>query len=148
MPDPDAARLLILGGTAEAARLAAAAQGRFGTALTVTSSLAGTTREPASIAGMVRVGGFGGAKGLATWLRREKTHLVVDATHPFAGQISNNAREACTSENIPRLIFSRAPWQPKPGDNWYSVSSLDTAAALLPDIARRVFLSVGSLRCG
>jgi precorrin-6A/cobalt-precorrin-6A reductase len=142
------ARLLILGGTSEAARLADAATRRFGATLEVMSSLAGTTRNPASIAGTVRAGGFGGASGLAMWLRRDNTHMVVDATHPFAVQISDNAREACALEKVPRLVFSRAPWQPKDGDKWRNVSDLDTAAALLPDVAERAFLSVGSVRLG
>jgi len=141
-------RLLILGGTSEAARLADAASQRFGATLEVTSSLAGTTRDPASIAGTVRVGGFGGVSGLAAWLRRDNTHMVVDATHPFAVRISGNAREACVLEKVPRLVFSRAPWRPKPNDKWRNVSDLDTAAALLPDVAKRAFLSVGSVRLG
>ncbi len=148
MPDPETVHLLILGGTAEAARLAAAARRRFGTGVAVTSSLAGTTRAPRPVAGAVRIGGFGGAPGLAEWLRRENVGLVVDATHPFADKISANAREACAAVKVPRLVFSRPPWKPKQGDRWRNVSGLDTAAALLPDIAKRTFLSVGSLRLG
>ena len=87
MPAREAPHLLILGGTAEAARLASAAVARFGSGLTVTTSLAGTTRTPKPIAGEVRVGGFGGARGLATWLRAEQVDMVVDATHPFARNI-------------------------------------------------------------
>lgn len=141
-------RLLILGGTSEAARLADAASQRFGATLEVTSSLAGITRDPASITGTVRAGGFGGVSGLAAWLRRERMQMVVDATHPFAVQISGNAREACTLEKVPRLVLSRAPWRSKLSDKWRNVSDLDTAAALLPDVAKRAFLSVGSVRLG
>ena len=146
MPDSKPMRLLILGGTSEAARLAEAAQSQFGRELSVTTSLAGTTRTPRSIAGRVRVGGFGGVVGLAAWLRANNTDFVIDATHPFAAQISANARQACAAENLPRLEFTRPPWERKAGDNWRCVSDLDTAAAHLPDISRRAFLSVGSMR--
>ncbi len=144
MSVPDSPHLLILGGTAEAARLASAARERFGSALAVTSSLAGRTRAPGALAGAVRTGGFGGVAGLVGWLRAERVGLVVDATHPFARQISANARQACDAEDVPRLIFARAPWWAESGDRWRCVSGLDTAAALLPDIARRAFLSLGS----
>jgi len=146
MPAREAPHLLILGGTAEAARLASAAVARFGSGLTVTTSLAGTTRTPKPIAGEVRVGGFGGARGLATWLRAEQVDMVVDATHPFARNISENSFKATGAENCPVLVFSRPSWQPKPGDRWRVVSDLDSAAVLLPDMAKRAFLSVGSQR--
>ena len=138
--------MLILGGTSEAAQLAVAVTKRFGSNLKVTSSLAGRTRVPRPVTGAVRVGGFGGARGMATWLRAKRVDMVVDATHPFASKISDNAREACDAEAVPRLVLARACWQPKPGDRWFTVSDLDTAATLLPDMAKRAFLSVGSQR--
>lgn len=146
MPDPEPARLLILGGTAEAARLAAAVSERFGATISVTTSLAGTTRVPRAVAGTLRVGGFGGSDGLAAWLKAENVALVVDATHPFAARISANARVACDAVGVPRLLFARSPWRPQNGDNWRVVSDLDTAAALLPEMAQWAFLSVGSQR--
>lgn len=146
MPVPETSHLLILGGTAEAAQLAETAEKQFGAALAVTTSLAGATRAPKSVAGALRVGGFGGASGLAAWIRREQVHMVVDATHPFATQISANSREACTAEMVPRLVLSRPHWQRKTGDRWHDVPDLDSAAGLLPDMANRVFLSIGSQR--
>ena len=142
---PDRKRhLLILGGTLEAAELAAATQRRFGSQLTVTTSLAGRTRAPAAVAGAMRLGGFGGAAGLATWLGTARVDMVVDATHPFAARISTNARHACAAAAVPRLILVRRPWVGDAGDNWRCVASLDRAAAVLPDFGKRVFLSVGS----
>jgi precorrin-6A/cobalt-precorrin-6A reductase len=138
--------LLILGGTAEAALLANAARERFGAALSVTTSLAGRTRATGSTDGALRVGGFGGSEGLAAWLKARQVGLVVDATHPFASTISANARQACDAETVPRLIFGRAPWRAESGDDWRCVSDLDSAAALLPDIAKRAFLGIGSVR--
>ncbi len=144
MRGPDRPHLLILGGTSEAARLAQTLSERFGAALVVTTSLAGRTKSPGPLSGVTRQGGFGGAKGLSDWIREHNVDLMVDATHPFAQQISANARDACDAESIPRLILFRKPWRATDRDNWLNVSSFDTAAALLRDIAKRVFLSVGS----
>lgn len=144
MPAPDRPHLLILGGTTEAIRLADAAQDRFGDTLAVTTSLAGRTRTPGRPAGAMRIGGFGGPEGLAEWLRANTVSLVVDATHPFAATISANARKACEATEIPRLLLGRPLWTAEPGDDWRCVGTLEAAAALLPDIAERVFLSVGS----
>ncbi|WP_202964904.1 precorrin-6A/cobalt-precorrin-6A reductase, partial [Inquilinus limosus] len=78
-----AGRLLILGGTTEAAALARALAEVGG--WNVTTSLAGRTRAPAALPGAVRIGGFGGVEGLAAYLRAERIDRVIDATHPFAG---------------------------------------------------------------
>ena len=143
MPDREP-HLLILGGTAEAAALAAATPHRFDGRIAVTTSLAGRTRAPMAVAGTMRVGGFGGVEGLATWLETARVDMVVDATHPFAARISANTRQACTVAAVPRLILARRPWIAGPDDNWRGVADLDSAAAILPELGKRVFLSVGS----
>jgi precorrin-6A/cobalt-precorrin-6A reductase len=134
-------RLLILGGTGEAAALAEAATARDG--LRVVTSLAGRTKNPAPLAGETRTGGFGGAEGLRDYLRRDRIDLVVDATHPFAAIISANAAAACAAENIPRLLLARPAWRKQPGDRWIDADDIDGAAAALPAAGRRVFLTVG-----
>ena len=137
-------RLLILGGTGEAGRLAAAVIGRFGADLDVITSLAGRTREPRKPEGRVRSGGFGGVAGLADYLAAEEIALLVDATHPFAMQISANARAACGIAGVPRLILDRPPWQPEPDDNWIEVADQEAAAARLPAVGRNAFLALGT----
>ena len=82
-------RLLILGGTGEAAELARAAAARFGDALEITTSLAGRTERPSPLTGRVRIGGFGGPAGLAAYLTEHRIRRLVDATHPFAERISS-----------------------------------------------------------
>ncbi len=139
-----AERLLILGGTAEAAGLARRTVEAFGDRLEVTTSLAGRLDPPRGLAGRVRVGGFGGISGMVAALRELRIDLVVDATHPFAAVISANAAEACASAGVPRLMLIRPPWRPEPGDRWLEVDSLAAAAEALPGIARRAFLTVGS----
>jgi precorrin-6A/cobalt-precorrin-6A reductase len=136
-------RLLILGGTGEAAALAQQAQARFGDSLDVVTALAGRTAHPARVAGEMRVGGFGGAEGLATYLRDERVDLVIDATHPFAVVISENARIAAEVAGVPRLALVRATWRPAPTDNWIDVPGMAEAAAAIAGRGRRVFLTVG-----
>ena len=143
MAAPGPERLLILGGTAEGRALAEAAEARCGPALTVISALAGRTRAPLLPAGEVRIGGFGGAEGLASYLEDERVALLVDATHPFATQISAQACEAAARAGTPRLALVRPPWRPAPGDRWIEVATVEDAAAAIPAGARRVFLTVG-----
>lgn len=133
--------VLILGGTGEARDLAARLAARPG--LRVVSSLAGRVRDPAMPAGEVRIGGFGGAGGLAAWLADQHITAVVDATHPFAEVISASAAIASHQTGVPLLRVVRPPWQPGGGDRWHEAGSLPEAASMLPGLGRRAFLTTG-----
>ena len=135
--------LLILGGTTEARLLAERVTADFGQGLRVTTSLAGRTLNPATLAGEVRRGGFGGSAGLAAYLGDASVDLVIDATHPFATRISAAAISACRSLRVPLLVLARPPWTPQPGARWVEVTSAVEAAALVPTLGRRVFLTIG-----
>ncbi|MER7691464.1 cobalt-precorrin-6A reductase [Streptomyces sp. NPDC097610] len=135
--------VLVLGGTTEARRLAAELAARPG--VRVTTSLAGRVSRPGALDGDVRVGGFGGADGLARWLREHRADAVVDATHPFAAAITANAARAAAATGIPAVVLRRPGWTPGPDDRWHWVGSLPEAAALLPSLGRRVFLTTGRL---
>lgn len=137
-------RLLILGGTGEAASLARAAIARFGNAIDVTTALAGRTRHPGPIPGSVRIGGFGGADGLAAYLQQQAIDRVIDATHPFAAEISAAARLACERTGVSRLALTRPAWRRHPLDRWIEVESLDSATAVVGRLARRAWLTVGA----
>lgn len=137
-------RLLILGGTAEAAALAAALASRFGEDLDVTTSLAGRLATRPHLPGGLRVGGFGGAAGLAQYLSAEAIDLLIDATHPFAARISRHAAEACAAKAVPRLMLVRPPWQPADGDRWIEVADAANAAQRLPGLGRSAFLTTGA----
>jgi precorrin-6A/cobalt-precorrin-6A reductase len=143
---PDMKKLLILGGTGDAQRLAAAAQQISG--LTVISSLAGRTQQPVLPIGQVRTGGFGGEQGLIDYLRDHQIDLVIDATHPFARQISGNATAAVAISGLPFLIFERSAWHATPDDRWIEVPDHNTAAELLPNLVQRVFLTIGRQEVG
>jgi precorrin-6A/cobalt-precorrin-6A reductase len=133
------AKILILGGTAEARDIAAQliAGGHD-----VTSSLAGVTSKPLLPQGKLRIGGFGGAEGLRAYLQKESVDVLVDATHPYAAIISRNAFEAVQSSGTRLLRFERAAWTRNSADNWISVETLTEAAGVLPAHAK-VFMTTG-----
>ena len=135
--------LLILGGTAEARGLADAAHARFAGRLRVTTSLAGRTSTPAEPKGELRRGGFGGAAGLADYLGAAQIDLVIDATHPFATQITAAAQAACHVRDLPLLALTRSRWRARSDDRWIEVADAAEAASILPDLGRRAFLTIG-----
>ncbi|WP_422370928.1 cobalt-precorrin-6A reductase [Hoeflea sp.] len=138
--------ILILGGTREAADLARQLVGGRPEARIITS-LAGRTKEPAPLAGEVRTGGFGGAEGLARYIEDNGVTQMIDATHPFARQISANAAEAARLTGIPLEIRTRKPWAKQPGDRWTEVETLEEARDAIPPDAR-VLLALGSQHIG
>jgi precorrin-6A/cobalt-precorrin-6A reductase len=152
--DPAPCRLLLLGGTGEAAALARLLDARWGARLDVRNALAGRTENPGRLPGIVRIGGFGGADGLRRYLVEEAIDLVIDATHPFADQIARHAQIATEAAAVPRLKLLRPPWRRDPLDRWIEVEDVAGAAAVLPRLpgargsacraGRRVFLSLGS----
>jgi precorrin-6A/cobalt-precorrin-6A reductase len=134
-------KVLILGGTGDASKLAAKAVAISG--VEVITSLAGRTSQASAIAGTVRRGGFGGEVGLINYLQTQKIDLLIDATHPFASQISDRAIKAARTCNIPHLRLIRPAWKQTEGDRWIEVDSIEAAAAVLPSFAKRVFLTIG-----
>ncbi len=132
-------QVLVLGGTGEARRLAAAL---VADGVDVLSSLAGRVADPVLPEGEVRVGGFGGADGLAAWLAEHRPRAVVDATHPFAAEITASAAAAAAAHGTPLLRLQRPGWTPQPGDDWRFVDSLADAAAAVADRSS-VFLTTG-----
>jgi precorrin-6A/cobalt-precorrin-6A reductase len=135
------ARVLLLAGTTEATVLAERLD-RAG--YEVISSLAGVTRTPRTRPGSVRVGGFGGAAGLAQFLRIESIDAVIDATHPFAARMPFHAAHAAVSVGIIRCRVLRAPWVQSGGDRWIPVSSSAEAPDAVRRLgARRVLLTMG-----
>jgi precorrin-6A/cobalt-precorrin-6A reductase len=141
MPD----KILILGGTADAAALAArlVAEGQD-----VITSLAGRLSTVPVLQGEVRVGGFGGVDGLAAFLADRAITRVVDATHPFAATMSRHAREACAANGIPLQRLERPLWDKHPGDCWHMADDAAMAARMAARLGRRIFLTVGANTLG
>ncbi len=138
-------RVLLLGGTTEASRLAHALKSA---GIETVFSYAGRTSTPIAQPVPVRVGGFGGVTGLRAYLADEAITHVVDATHPFAAQMSNNAYTACTDSGVPLIRFERPAWRPQSGDNWRGVRTTEAACDALPDAPARVFLAIGKMHIG
>ncbi len=135
--------MLILGGTGEG--LSLAQRLRDDPRFQATYSLAGVTRTP-TLPGIVhRIGGFGGWTGLADWLDRNRIEALVDATHPYAATITDNAGRAAARAAIPLLRIARPPWTALPGDRWTPVEDASRAARLLLAAPpRTVLLTLGS----
>ena len=132
--------IVILGGTAEARQLASilVADG-----LDVVSSLAGRVRRPNLPPGRVRIGGFGGVDGLAEYLQLQPAAALVDATHPFAATISENAVQAASRTGTPLIRLERPGWTDHPrASSWIWVRDA-AAARAVADSARRPFLTTG-----
>ena len=111
--------------------------------LAVTLSLAGRTAAPARQPVPVRIGGFGGADGLADYLSAERIDALIDVTHPYAAVISANAARAARSTGVPLLALRRPPWLPICGDRWIEVEDIPSAVTALGAAPRRVFLALG-----
>lgn len=134
--------LLILGGTTEATALCRALNE---TGVRGCISFAGRVARPVRQPLPQRIGGFGGVAGLVTYLRAEKITHVVDATHPFAAQMSRNAIAACAQARIPLTALTRAPWQAGTGDRWTEVPDIQGAVDALSRPAERIMLAIGRM---
>jgi precorrin-6A/cobalt-precorrin-6A reductase len=134
-------RVLILGGTTEARRLAERLAPRAD--LDVTLSLAGRTNNPVPHPVPLRIGGFGGPEGLADHLKSERIGRLIDATHPYAAQMSANAAQAARFAGVPLLALRRPAWREVAGDRWSEVADTRAAAHALGATPRRVFLALG-----
>lgn len=134
--------LLVLGGTTEATALCRAMSEA---GIQGTISLAGRVARPVRQPLPQRIGGFGGASGLAGYLRTNAITHVVDATHPFAAQMSRNAIAACTETQVPLVTLTRAPWTTTPGDRWTCVPDIAGAVNALDRATMRVMLAIGRM---
>lgn len=134
-------RVLVLGGTSEARVLATRIAAESD--LDGIVSLAGRTDAPLAHDLPMRIGGFGGVEGLRRYLIEARIERAIDATHPFAAQISANARAACAAACVPLLVLARKSWTRAPGDRWIEVVDNAAAARALGAAPRRVFLTIG-----
>jgi precorrin-6A/cobalt-precorrin-6A reductase len=133
--------ILILGGTTDARLLAGKLADGSGDRILL--SMAGRTREPVAQPVPVRSGGFGGAVGLANFIRENSFDLLVDATHPYAARISANAVEAAVLAAVPLVALERPAWERQAGDTWHSVASIEDAVTALGPHPKRAFLALG-----
>jgi len=126
-------RVLLLGGVTEALAIARTLGPEH------IYSLAGVGRVPTDLRCQVRVGGYGGAEGLAEFVCAEGIDLLVDATHPYAAQISQNAARAATLAGIPCWALRRPAWRRQPGDDWREVAGWNALMDALSPFKRPFF---------
>ncbi|AVJ20760.1 MULTISPECIES: cobalt-precorrin-6A reductase [Pseudomonas] len=126
-------RILLLGGVTEALAIARTLGPQH------IYSLAGVGRVPTDLNCKVRVGGYGGAEGLAQFIRDERISLIIDATHPYAAQISQNAAQAAQLSDVPCWALRRPAWQPQPGDDWREVADWAELVKALKPFKRPLF---------
>lgn len=136
--------ILLLGGTSQASALANRLAERGEHAVL---SYAGRVSNPKAQPIAVRIGGFGGVPGLVQYLHEQRVTHLVDATHPFAAQMSRHAIAAAQHAGVPLLALTRPAWRPGPGDRWQPVADIAAAVAALAGPAKRVLLAVGRQHC-
>jgi precorrin-6A/cobalt-precorrin-6A reductase len=90
----------------------------------------------------VRRGGFGGEEGLLTYVKDEEVRLIIDATHPFAAQISRHAHGATVRGNIALMRLERPAWQQPQDGEWIGFDSFESALSGIQDESR-VFVTTG-----
>ncbi|WP_277587747.1 cobalt-precorrin-6A reductase [Pseudomonas chlororaphis] len=126
-------RVLLLGGVTEALAIARTLGPEH------IYSLAGIGRVPADLDCQVRVGGYGGAEGLARFIREQGIELLLDATHPYAARISQNAATAAQLCDIPCWALRRPTWQAQAGDDWREVRDWAELVQALEPFKRPLF---------
>ena len=126
-------RILLLGGVTEALAIARTLGPQH------VYSLAGVGRVPGDLGCEVRVGGYGGAEGLAQYIREQRIDLLLDATHPYAAQISQNAALAAAASNIPCWALRRPAWVAQPDDDWREVADWSELVEALATFQRPLF---------
>jgi precorrin-6A/cobalt-precorrin-6A reductase len=139
-------RVVILGGTSDGRQLAErlASDPRYAVVL----SFAGRTRSLQLPCAPYRVGGFGGVQGLVDYLGQEGCQALIDATHPFAAQMSLHAARAAERTGTPLLRVECPAWRPVAEDRWLEVADMSEAVRALGQRPQRVFSSVGRLEVG
>ncbi|MCC9621341.1 cobalt-precorrin-6A reductase [Thalassospira sp. MA62] len=137
--------ILIFGGTGDANRIANDLMQEFGHDVRLQLSLAGRTSAPSIPDGVpVRIGGFGGPEGIISHIKSESIDLVIDATHPYATEISQNIAKACQAVAMPCIQYNRPGWEPTDKDTWIPVKSFEEAARILPEYGTRALIASGT----
>ncbi len=136
-------RLLLLGGTSESHEIGHAIS--RDTRIAAIASLARASRAPAAMNIPTRIGGWGGDAKFRDWMIHEGVHAVLDATHPFAVNVSRRTAAVCNDLGVPYVQFLRPAWIPSKADNWVFLNSEDEVVPHVPDEAS-VLLMTGRRR--
>ena len=137
--------ILLLAGSGEARELADVLKDdpRY----QVTASLAGATRAPLPLGVETISGGFGGSDGFRKFLTDNEIAAVIDATHPFANQMTGRSSRVAEEAGLPYLQVLRPGWTETAMDEWHFVEELEQAAEVIPE-GSTVFLGTGRKTLG
>jgi len=122
-------KLLVLGGTGDAKQIAKRLMAIVN--LEVIYSIAGLVRLP-NLTCTVISGGFTQHGGLSHYLKAHQIDAILDATHPFALRMSEQAVQSAAELNIPYYSLLRESWQAQDNDQWLLA---DTEESLFNQLA-------------
>ena len=137
-------RVLIFGGTTEGRDLSRTLAA-MGIGVTVCVATDYGREEQGEIAGVTVMTGRRSAEEKAALLRGAA--LCVDATHPYATEITESVRAACAAAGVPLRRLLRAPGDAA-GAESISVADAAEAAAYLADTEGNVLLTTGAKELG
>jgi precorrin-6A/cobalt-precorrin-6A reductase len=134
--------LWIIGGTGEAVELATAAAAAGIPCLVTVTTVAARAAYPESALLRVWVGPLT-ANALEPFLGAQGVGAVLDASHPFAVEISRGAIAAAKALGLPYWRFERPGLAPAPSPQVHTVAGLE--AVLRPEmlVGQRVLLTLG-----
>lgn len=132
--------ILLLGGTADARRLAGRLHQQ---SVNIIYSIAGLVRTPDVDCDLL-IGGFSAIGGLAKFVDENAISMIVDVTHPYAKKMTQTAMTVAEQKNIAYVRFHRPAWSPQNGDDWHEVNEWSEVLDKIKH-ARSVFLTAGQL---
>lgn len=134
--------ILILAGTLDGRQLAVdLVQEGYEVLLSAVSEYGGELARDSRLT--VRVGPLD-QPGLVALLKEAAIQAVVDASHPYAANASQNAMAACEAVGIPYIRYER-PAVPLPAyEKLYEVYDAAEAAKMAASLGNTVFLTTGS----
>lgn len=139
---PSLFTILLIGGTLEAPRVASEL-GRTGARIIVSNASSQPQKYPRMNNVHVRRGALD-CHGMQSLVRRKGIRVVVDVSHPYAGQVSRIAREAARRTECTYLRYQRPPGlKSRPGIKW--VSSHAAASEYLRAQTGNILLCIGVL---
>ncbi len=126
-------KILLLGGTSDAISLA---KQLIKLNIEIIYSIAGIVRSP-PLSCQIHTGGFNAR--MPEYLQTNQITLLIDATHPYAINISHQAQQSCQQINIKYLQYIRPAWKPQPNDQWYSFNNFTQLLGMLQQYQRPFF---------
>jgi len=99
----------------------------------ITLCIAGKTKNPKlPKCGKIRIGGFGSIENLSEYFINNKFDLILDATHPYAKNISRKLVAATNISDKNLMRFTRPIWQKNQPTDWHDFIDFAQAIKQLP----------------